>query len=374
MRHRSRFPVWLGLPALAGSLAAAASTLPPAPAAGWNLSAAVETAAGHRDNLLLSAAAEERSGFVHGAAELLLLRTPGGAVEPSFFLQAEGKRFGSGRTVRQESSAWLQADAAWRPSPSWRWSLPLAAFHDQRVFDVSDTDVERLIAETRALGVLGGPRVRWSPGAAWDVEAQAAGDRVRYADGVNDSGVARGLLRVAWRPAAGWEAGLSGWRRERAYDHRLNYSAAGRPLAGTRLRITEGEGELTLRARWGRDERGTATTRMAVLRVRDNGSGYFDHRERRVEQEFEWSGETWKVKLEGSFRRVAFDVQTVGLGLAPPPRRRDGLEAALRVERQLGDGWSWFTAGRAERSRSNDFLRSYGVKEGLIGLRRSWER
>ncbi|MEY3609137.1 MAG: putative beta-barrel porin 2 [Verrucomicrobiota bacterium] len=375
MSFASHLSLWLA--ACAGALAvgrAATSPPEPPPLPEWSWSGALEAGAGYRDNLLLSSAAEERSGFLHAAAELLLLRAPGRGLEASVFLQTEGRRFWSGRTVQQEASAWLQAEPAWRPARAWKCSLPVSAYYDDRVFDVSDTDVERLIAETRLRGVLGGPQVRWDFADRWHAEAQIAGDRVRYEDGVNDAAVRRGLFRIGWRPAPAWEAKASVWQRERTYARRVQYSAAGRPLFGTRLQFAETEGEISVGFRWGPAERWRATGRVGGRRLGDNGSDYFGHREARWEQQLEWSDDRWKLRVEAGLRELRFGVQTVGLGIDPPARRRRELSGSLRVERHLAGDWSVMALLSREHVRSNDPLGAYRVNEGLLALRRGWER
>lgn len=375
MSSASHLSLWLA--ALAGALAAGrAPANPPAPPPlpEWSWSAALESGVGYRDNLLLSSTAEERSGFLHAAAEFLFLRAPGRGLEASVFLQTEGRRFWSGRTVRHEASAWLQAEPAWRPAPAWKWSLPLSAYYDDRVFDVSDTDVERLIAETRVAGLLGGPQLRWDFADRWHAEAQVAGDRVRYEDGVNDAEVVRGLFRIGWRPLPAWEAKAAVWQRARAYARRVQYSAAGRPLLGTRLRAEETEGEISVAFRWGPAERWRAIGRVGGRRLGDNGAGYFDHRETRWEQQLEWSDDRWKLRAEVGLRALRFGVQTVGLGIDPPSRRRTELSGTLRVERHLAGDWSVIVLASREHVRSNDPLGAYRVNEGLLALRRGWER
>ncbi len=375
MSFARHLPLWLI--ACAGALLAGrAATSPPEPPPlpDWGWSAALETGVGYRDNLLLSSTAQERSGFLHAAAELLLLRMPGRGLESSFFLQTEGRRFWSGRNVHQEASAWLQGESAWRPARAWKWSLPLSAYYDDRVLDVSDTDVERLIAETRLAGVLGGPQVRWDFADRWHLETQVAGDRVRHEDGVNDAEVIRGLFRVGWRPAPAWEGKVSFWQRERAYARRVQYSAAGRPLLGTRLRFAETEGEISVSFRWGPGERWRAISRVGGRRLGDNGSGYFGHREWRGEQQLEWSDDRWKIRAEAGIRELRFGVQTVGLGIDPPARWRTELSGSLRTERHLAGDWSLVAVVSREHVRSNDPLGAYRVNEGLLALRRGWER
>lgn len=375
MSPASHVPLRLAAAACALSAGWAAPNPPePPPLPEWSWSAALETGAGYRDNLLLSSTAEERSGFLHAAAEVLLLRVPGRSLEASFFLQTEGRRFWSGRTVNQEASAWLQGEPAWRPAPGWKWSLPVSAYYDDRVLDVSDTDVERLIAETRLTGLLGGPQLRWDFAERWHVEAQVAGDRVRHEDGVNDAEVIRGLFRIGWRPVPAWEAKFSVWQRERDYARRLQYSAAGRPLIGTSLRFAETEGEMSLGFRWGPRDRWRTTGRVGERRLADNGSGYFNHREWRWEQQLEWSDDRWKLRAEAGLRELRFGVQTVGLGIDPPSRRRTELSGSLRIERHLAGDWSLVGQLSREHVRSNDPLGAYRVNEGLLALRRGWER
>ena len=115
LRSFRRFPAAPLLAALAAAAGAAPSVPPaPAPLPAWSVSAEAESSFGYKDNLLLSAAGEERSAFVRGSAEVLLLRVPGGPFEYSAFAQAEGTRFAQGRTVRNEARLWLRHEAVWR--------------------------------------------------------------------------------------------------------------------------------------------------------------------------------------------------------------------------------------------------------------------
>ena len=106
----------------------------------------------------------------------------------------------------------------------------------------------------------------------------------------------------------------------------------------------------------------------------DNGSGYFNHREWRWEQQLEWSDDRWKLRAEAGLRELRFGVQTVGLGIDPPSRRRTELSGSLRIERHLAGDWSLVGHLSREHVRSNDPLGAYRVNEGLLALRRGWER
>ncbi len=338
----------------------------------WTTSVAVETDAGYKDNLLLSAANAERSAFARGSVEVFLLRL-GGRAEYSLFAETNGVRYFSGQTVRHEAGAWLQSDLGYRLNDRLKLSLPLTGYYSDQLFDVSDTEIERLVAEIEVRGAIAGPTLRWNLRPEWWIEAQAAGEQKSYADGSNDGDVGEGTLRLGWT-RGGWEARLIGTERWRAFDRRAQYSAAGRELVGTSLRIAERAGEFRLDVPWGRTGAWRTRTRARVLSYRDNGSGYFDFRKRTVGQELEWKTAAWLLRLSGSAARIDYLIQTVGLGINPPARLKDEFDVSLRLERSLSKSWTAVAGFAWERGRSNDPVASYRMNEGLLGLRWSWEK
>lgn len=340
----------------------------------WSVSAALDASYGYRDNLLLSSAEEERSAFARGVAELMVLRFPTGPLEYTFFAQGERTRFLDGETVDHEARAWVQSELGYRLGDAVRLALPVTGYYSDQVFDVSDTEVERTIAELTVRGAMVAPMARWSLGRSWWVEAQATGERKRYDDGANDGTVGEGAVRLAWIRGERLEVRLGAARRWRNFDSRLRYSAVGREILDSELKIAEHELQLRFDVAWDEARRWRTSTRASELHYRDNGSGYFNYRERRIDHELEWAGERWRVRLGGSAARIDFGVQTVGLSLHPPARIKDEFTAELLVERTLSKRWTIFAGYEWERSRSNDLLASYRVNEGLLGVRRSWEK
>lgn len=340
----------------------------------WSVSASLDASYGYRDNLLLSYSGEEQSAFARGVAELVLLRFPTGRFEYMFFLQGERTRFLDGEAVDHEARAWAQTEFAYRLSDSLRLALPLTGYYTDQVFDVSNTEVERSIAELKVLGAIAGPMARWAFQPSWWLEAQAMGERKRYEDRANDGTVGEGVVRLGWIRGEWLEVRLSGAQRWRNFDTRARYNTAGREIAGTELKISERETQLRFDLAWDEAKRWRTSTRFSLLHYRDNGSGYFNYREQRAEHEVEWRNDAWLVRVGGGASRLDFGVQTVGLGINPSARVKDEYSADLRLERKLSERWTVFVQGAWERSRSNDPLASYRVNEGLLGLRRSWEK
>ncbi|MFM8618234.1 MAG: hypothetical protein ACKOE8_05850 [Opitutaceae bacterium] len=369
---RAAFPSLLAFTLCAGRAASPPVALPALPA--WSTFASVESVFGYKDNLLLSASGEERSALARGTAEILLMRTPTQAFEYSVFAQAEGTRFLEGETVRNESRFWFRQELGWRPGPQWELHLPVTGYFDDRVFDQSDTEVERITGVLRVLGAMAGPTLRWDfHRSAW-LEANAAAQRDVYADGSNDGWTRHAGLRINLALRRGWEAGVGANSRWRAFDAREQYSASGRVLPGTSLRSREDKFETRLSRRWGTAEAWRAVLRCSFVDYRDNGSGYFDRREWQVEPEVDWRPAGWRLQLRAAARRVEFGVQTVGVGLNPAPRIRDEYEAEFRAERKFSARWSVIGGFRWERARSNERVASYVVNEGLLGARWSWEK
>lgn len=340
----------------------------------WSYSADVETIFGYKDNLLLSAHGEERSTFARGGVEALLLLIPRRNTDFSLFAQADGTRFFSGKTVNQESEAWVQSEIGYRITESFKVSLPVTGYHYDQVFDVSDTEAARLVAHLKVAGGMVGPTVRWAFHPSWWIEAQAVGERKRYDDGTNDSRVGEGSVRLGWRVNGNVGLRFEGRQRWRDFDERVRYTSAGRPLSDTVLKIAEEEAEVRADVDWGRKRRWKTSTRFGGLRYRDNGSGYFAYDQSRIGHEVTWKHSHWFLRLEASAERLEFQVQTVGIGIDPPPRIKDEFAAKFHLERKIAEHWTVFGGYRWERSRSNEAIASYILNEGLLGARWSWEK
>ncbi len=340
----------------------------------WTSSVSAQAAYGYKDNLLLSAAEEERSALARGSVEVFLLRMTGGRFDYSFYAQAEGTRYFSGDAVDHDATAWLMTEAAYRFTDTLKLSVPLTGYYYDQVFDASETELRRDVAALKVSGVMMAPTLRWDFMANTWLEAQAGGERKRYQDRVNDSTINDATLRLGRKLGQRVEVRAAASERRRHFDERTQYSFAGRELAGTELKVREREGELRLDWTIDQDGKWKSTTRLGWLSYVDNGSGYFNYTQKRVVQELDWKTGDWLLRFSGSAGRIDFKVQTVGVGVDLPFRLADDLAAQLKVERKLGERWTALAAYTWERRRSNDPISSYRMNEGLLGARWSWER
>ena len=354
---------------IAPSGRAAALILPPPST--WTASAELTGTIGYKDNLLLSSYAPESSAFAGAAADLMWWHLPQGPVDYVVYLNADGRRYFSGQAVDHEAFAALFGEWRRRLPDQGQFAFDLRGFYSDRVLDISDTAVQRVVAPIKVSGVNTGPVLRWNFSPRWWGEWSALGAQTAYAGAANNHAAAEGGAKLGFKASEHWSAVFAAQRRERAYVRRRQYSVSGRELEGTRLRVVEDES--TFRLEYERASLQTSL-RAAHVRFADNGIGYLGYRRDRLASEVEWKQGDWRWELEASVARKIYAVQTVGFGIVTPYRREDEVATRLRVERRINARWLALVELSTERVRSNDALSAYHSKEGLLGLRWNWEK
>jgi hypothetical protein len=150
---------------IAPSGRAAALILPPPST--WTASAEVTGTIGYKDNLLLSSYAPESSAFAGAAADLMWWHLPQGPVDYVVYLNADGRRYFSGQAVDHEAFAALFGEWRRRLPDQGQFAFDLRGFYSDRVLDISDTAVQRVVAPIKVSGVNTGPVLRWNFSPRW---------------------------------------------------------------------------------------------------------------------------------------------------------------------------------------------------------------
>ena len=127
-----------------------------------------------------------------------------------------------------------------------------------------------------------------------------------------------------------------------------------------------------MRTGWKAAGEWTLTATIGQLENRDRAFGYFDYDQERARFEADWHQGAWRINLDAETKRMDYLVQTVGAGIAPPPRINDDHEITLRSERELNERWTIFAEHRWERSRSNELEFSYRANTVLAGVERNF--
>lgn len=339
----------------------------------WSPSLALRTSLGWRDNVLLSPFAPIGRGFGRAEVDAILFRPMRNHWEFVSFLNGDVLRYFAPPTETSGEQQWsLHVEGRWQPVDAARLSLKAAGYLRNMVIDLSETEALRLVAPTRVRGAyaIAATRVALPGGFRFEPAVQVR--RSDYRDYAGDYDDVRGGARLEWDRLARLAISAAWFETRRDYDQRVQFSASGRALAGTRLEFQMREAEMKLRTGWSGGGEWSAAVTAGKAENRDGASGYFDYDQERVRFELGWEGERWRVGLDAEARRMEYQVQTVGAGIAPPPRIADDYEAMLRAERDLDSKWTLFAEYRWERSRSNEVGFSYRANTVLAGVQRSF--
>jgi hypothetical protein len=336
----------------------------------WHPSMAARASLGWRDNVLLSPFAPIARAFARGEVEAILMRPMLNRWELISFLNGDVLRYFSPPVETGGEQQWsLHTEGRWQAWNRARVSLKGAAYLNDMVIDLSETEAIRVVAPTRVRGgyAVAATRINWG---RLQFEPSVQLKRTDYRDYSGDFDDVRSGGRVEWRQSEALAISVGWFESRRSYDQRVQYTAGGRALPGTRLRFQQRSGELKLRTGWNRAGEWTVAATAGQLENRDRASGYFDYDQKRARLELGWSRGSWRVNLDAEARRMDYLMQTVGAGIAPPPRISDDHEIILRSERDLDERWTLFGEHRWERSRSNELEFRYRANTVLAGVQR----
>jgi len=333
----------------------------------------LRSSVGWRDNLLRSPFSPVESAFGRAELEAFLWRQVFRNAEIVGLLNGDVLRYLSPPPETAGEQQWFgHAEGRWQPIEAARFTLKMAGFYQDAVIDLSEMESVRIVAPTKVQGAVGtiGARLNLPRGLSFEPTVQLKRTDYREFAGDYDESGASGLLE--WKPGDALRMSVSYGERRRRYDERQQFTAGGRALAGTRLRFHQREGEFKLTTAWARWGEWTAGAAVGLLSNRDRASGYFDYDQERVRLEVGWTRDPWKVSLVGSAKRIDYRVQTVGIGLAPPPRIEDAFDVTMRIERVISATWIVFADQHWERSRSNQIDFNYRANTVLAGVQRAF--
>lgn len=339
----------------------------------WFPSGAVRASLGWKDNVLLSPYVPIERAFGRAEVDAILLRPMRDDWEFVSFLNGDILRYASPPQETDGEQQWLlHTEGRWQPVARARLSLKAAVYYSDTVIDLSETESSRLVAPTTMQGgyVESGARVTL-PG-SFALEPAVQRKRTDFREYAGDYDETRAGGRLSWSRTPRLAVTLGWFEVRRDYLAREQFSAGGRPLAGTRLEFRQREAEAKVSTRWTAGGDWTLAGAVGQLENRDGASGYFDFDQQRARLELEWATERWRVLLDGEASRHDYLAQTVGTGVAPPPRIADDFEVSLRTERALNGPWSAFAEYRWERSRSNEREFSYRANSVLAGVQREF--
>ena len=345
----------------------------------WTASASLDATGGYKDNVLLSSTDPFSSGFARTGLEALLWHLPKGKVDYFAFLNGQYTRYFQhtadqlGRPVDHEAQAFAGVEWRWRQPDRLGIALDAQVYYLDQVFDVSLVPTLRTYAALKMTGAKTGPTVRWTLFHHVWIEGNPMIERQKFQDHLNDARIRQLSGRVGWTPNDRFEISIGASEQRRDFDRRPVATEEGiKPTLLLRVKEREADGRVV--ATWGASRHWRTNSRGGIREYRDNAEGFLNYRDAFGRQEIEWSAGKWLIRVEAEVRRRKYAHQFAEGGISPPPVVKNDSALLLRVERQVSAHWTLLAQVDEERSRSNDAIASYRMKEGLLGARWSWEK
>ena len=326
----------------------------------WEPSFAVSAGSGYRDNVALSHAAPEASGFFRSSLEAAATRLPLDGTQVSLILSVEDTRYFSAKSVDHEDIVFGQAEARRFLGHHWEAALGLEGSFIDQVIDLSVTETNRTAVRVRGELLLARPGVRWqAPAGFWAALDFPAGRQ--YYEGTLDDYWLFGPKFTLGRGYGNHsEVACSYQFTHTAYDTELARTARGGTITNLTRATGQHEAALAWKHHWDKPQHWRSTTKLGFRVNADNASGYFDYRRAQVSEQLRFRTARWLVSAEMRFSFYDFPVQTVG-GPETAKRHRTDLAYNLRGEGQLARHVRLYAQFDREQALSNLTLDEYAV-------------
>lgn len=335
----------------------------------WHLGTTTRVVLGYTDNVLWSGVAPEGRGFAQGELEAFLWRPKRSGWEAKLLLSGEARRYADALPEAAGEQRWIgRGELAVMPHPRLRLSLVPQVFYLDQVYDLSPDLARRFVAKMRVRGASGAFQARLTLPRGWEIEPMVQERSTDYFDFTEDFSETKTGVRLRWRSGARLEAGAAIYDHRRAYRDRVNYTAGGRALPGTKLRFEQTSAEANMAWSWTWRGAWSVSPSWIYLENRDRASGFFDYDQRRMRLDIAWESGRCRVDLAASAGRYDYRVQTVGMGLVPPARLREDFTAGIAIEYALREGWKAIGRYDWERSRTNETNASYRLNTVSSGV------
>ena len=159
----------------------------------------------------------------------------------------------------------------------------------------------------------------------------------------------------------------SGVHRE--FDDRVQSSALGLPLAGTRLRQDDLRAELAWRRNWGVSNQWQNTVRLFHVWRRENGEGYTDYDRLGVTASLRYEAKSWSARVTGRWSTYDYPRSFIIFGgILAVPRERESRQIETRLEYKLSSRTRLWGEYQWEREIANRLSDTYTAHIGTVGL------
>jgi hypothetical protein len=317
----------------------------------WDTVFTARGGAGYKDNVFLSHDAPQRSAFLSGEGEVMVLHLPLDGPQFTFFGNAQVDHFLA--VSHTEYTVFAQARLEQEFTEGRNGSLSAQYFHQDQVLDLSLTETNREATEVRGHMLVLEPGARLDLAGSFWLSLDATGTRQLYAETLDDYWEVgpRFTLGRDYGPSS--SASFSYAPSWRFYDSDEARAADGTPIPGTQRQRLQHDAKLTWRHHWDETKHWRSTIALGGRLNEENGGGYSDYTRWSAAAQLQYRTKAWEAAVEGRVAQYDYSTQTVS-ATDPDLRRRTDWTVSFRVERELTPHLRVSGSFEHERTRSND--------------------
>lgn len=333
----------------------------------WGAVFTLQSSAGYKDNVSLSAVRPSGSPLVRNQAEVIGWRLPLDGLEFNAFLSGEDTRYLSSDAVDKEQNALAFAQVKKNWGGPWSTSLAGQYIYQNQVMDLSTSLATPTVLAVESHTYSARMAVRRKFADSWWWELEPALTRQDFNSPLGDYWEGGPKFSVGREYGRRSEAAVSYELNYRPYDHREQFNRAAAAIPGSELAFTQHRAQLVWKHHWDEQRRWRTNTKLSYESSHDNGPGYYDFRKWQVSGQVRRAAAPWEVSLTGRLADYNYPHQPVAPG-DPRSIRRTDLNLNVRVERVLTKRVKGFLEYDFERSLANQATTGYTVNLVHTGL------
>ena len=337
----------------------------------WDFSTNLRLGGGYKENVTMSAFADESSGFVATGFDVIGMRLPldDSGVEATIFGAFDDRRYFDAPSVDMEQTGLINAALEKSLGESWLLKADLRLIYIDEMFDASLTEDDIGTVQVVGKQVSLEPALRWNlPGNTW-LELKPEVSRQYFAEPLDDYLEAGGRVAVGIDYGYRSELLVYGSQVERDYDTRSQRDEIGFYMPYTELSYDRPERGVEWTHYWDANRKVRMRTRFSVLENQDIGAGYFDYRRERLSHN--WRIQVAPYSFSATIRKATYDYELQRSADFFNQRFRTDRSIELAIEYEHNDHLTFQLGFEQESIQSNVPQDEYRYRVFTAGL--DWE-
>ena len=319
----------------------------------WDYSTDLRLGVGYKENVTLSAFAEESSPFAAIGFDFMAIRIPlaEDGVEVTVFGALDERRYLDAESVGSEQSGLLNVSLEKSLSQHWQLKTDIRVIYIDEIFDGSLTEDDIGTVQVVGKQISLEPALRRSfPANLW-IEAKPEVTRQYFAEPLDD------YLEIGGRISLGVDYGFQSElflyveTLRRDYNTRSQRDEIGIYMPETDLSYDRPERGVEWAHYWDSSRRLRMRTRYSILENEDSGSGYFDYRRERMSHGWRYRGDSWSISA--TVRKAIYEYDLQGLFAFGERRHRNDLSWDIAVGYEYNDHLTFQIGYEQEMINSN---------------------